>query len=417
MRLEELNHWWTEKIVKPEFVPVTRRLLYDIIKRDLNRRQIQILAGLRRTGKSTIFYQLIDEMIKKGANPLNIVYCTFDEPELQEKRIEDILKEYSKLTGVDYKKEKIYLFLDEVQKSKNWVADVKLIYDNLRNIKIFLSGSASLNILSEAKKNLAGRAIYYELKPLSFEEFLKLKGIKIEKERFLLYRDVLEREFDFFLARPFPEIVKEKDLNFIKNYIRGSVIEPVILKDIPKEFKEVDILLLEKLVEIFMSSPGQYLRLDELSKELKRAKATLYKALFYLEFSFLITKIMNYRPSIRVASRKLARIYAYHPALTLPFNVTEEKFVENLVLSELNAKFYWRDKEKEINFLVNSTPVEIKLKSKIGKEDTRWLSYFVKKYGKKLGIKKAYLITKDLEGRQNNIILIPLWKFCFKGLE
>jgi predicted AAA+ superfamily ATPase len=417
MRLEELNHWWTEKIVKPEFVPVTRRLLYDIIKRDLNRRQIQILAGLRRTGKSTIFYQLIDEMIKKGTNPLNIVYCTFDEPELQEKRIEDILKEYSKLTGVDYKKEKIYLFLDEVQKSKNWVADVKLIYDNLRNIKIFLSGSASLNILSEAKKNLAGRAIYYELKPLSFEEFLKLKGIKIEKERFLLYRDVLEREFDFFLARPFPEIVKEKDLNFIKNYIRGSVIEPVILKDIPKEFKEVDILLLEKLVEIFMSSPGQYLRLDELSKELKRAKATLYKALFYLEFSFLITKIMNYRPSIRVASRKLARIYAYHPALTLPFNVTEEKFVENLVLSELNAKFYWRDKEKEINFLVNSTPVEVKLKSKIGKEDTRWLSYFVKKYGKKLGIKKAYLITKDLEGRQNNIILIPLWKFCFKGLE
>jgi predicted AAA+ superfamily ATPase len=51
-----------------------------------------------------------------------------------------------------------------------------------------VSGSASLNILSEAKKSLAGRAVYYELKPLSFNEFLKLKGIQIEKRRFLLYR-------------------------------------------------------------------------------------------------------------------------------------------------------------------------------------------------------------------------------------
>jgi len=417
MKLEEINHWWTEKRVKQEFVPPIRRDLFNTIKKDLYRRQIQIIVGLRRTGKSTIFYQLIDEMIKEGINPLNIVYCSFDEPELQGKRIEEILKEYSKLTNVNYKEEKIFLFLDEAQKSKNWVADVKLIYDNLRNIKIFVSGSASLNILSEAKKSLAGRAIYYELKPLSFNEFLNLKGIKVEKERFLLYQDILEREFDFFLLRPFPEIVNEKDINFIKSYIRSSIIEPIILKDIPKEFGGVDVLLLEKLVEIFMSNPGQYLRIDELAKELKRSKITLYKALFYLEFSFLVRKIMNYRPSIRVASRKLTRIYAYHPALTLPFNVQEEKFAENLVLFELNAKYYWREKEKEINFLTDFAPIEVKLKSKIGKEDVRWLLYFMKKYGKKLGFKKAYLITRDLEGKENNIILLPIWKFCFKGLD
>lgn len=412
--LEELNHWWTEKKVKAEFVPTTRRELFGKVKKDFGRKQIQILIGLRRVGKSTIFYQLIDDMIKSGTNPLHIVYCNFDEPELQDKRIEEPLKEYSKLTGVDYKKEKIYLFLDEAQKSKNWVADVKLIYDNFRNIKILVSGSASLNILSEAKKSLAGRVIYYELKPLSFSEFLNLKGVRVEKERFLLYRDVLEREFDRFLTRPFPEIVKEKDATFIKSYIRSSVIEPILLKDIPKEFQEVDILLLEKLINIFMTAPGQYLRFDELAKELKRTKITLYKVLFYLEFSFLVRRVMNYRPSIRAVSRKLARIYAYHPALTLPFGVSEEKFAENLVLFELGAKYYWRDKEKEIDFLINSTPVEVKLKSRITKEEVKWLSYFIKKYGKKLGTRKAYLITRDVEGKRNNIILLPLWKFCYK---
>ncbi|MEM5778627.1 MAG: AAA family ATPase [Candidatus Aenigmatarchaeota archaeon] len=225
MKLDELNHWWVTKKVRKEFVPKMRRNLFNIIKEDFNRKQIQIIFGLRRVGKSTIFYQLIDDLIKNKINPLQIVYCNFDEPELQDKRIDEILKEYSKLTDIDYKKEKIYLFLDEAQKSKNWVADVKLIFDNLPNIKILVSGSASLNILSEAKKDLAGRVIYYELKPLSFNEFLDLKGIKFEKRRFLLYRELLEKEFNKFLLRAFPELIHEKDIIFIKNYIRNSVID------------------------------------------------------------------------------------------------------------------------------------------------------------------------------------------------
>jgi predicted AAA+ superfamily ATPase len=416
MKFNELNRWWVEKRVPQQFVPKTRRNLFDIVKTDLGRKQVQIIVGLRRVGKSTIFFQLIDDLIKNGIDPLHIVYCSFDEPELQEKRIEELLKEYSKLTDVDYRKEKIYLFLDEAQKAQNWVADVKLIYDNLRNIKILVSGSASLNILSEAKRSLAGRAIYYELKPLSFGEFLELKGIAIEKRRFLLYRELLEKEFGKFLLRPFPELVAEKDTGFIKNYIRNSVIEPIILKDIPKEFKEVDVLLLEKLVNIFLSNPGQYLRIDELAKELGRAKTTLYKALFYLEFSFLIKRVLNFRPSARVVSRKLSRLYAYHPCLLLPFDVPEEKFVENFVLFELDAKHYWRDKEKEIDFLKDSTPVEVKLKAKISKEDTRWIEFFLKKYGKSLNVRKAYIITKNIEGKIGNIYLIPLWQFCFKGL-
>ncbi|MEM7815909.1 MAG: ATP-binding protein, partial [Candidatus Aenigmatarchaeota archaeon] len=345
-----------------------------------------------------------------------IIYCNFDEPELQEKRIEDILKEYSTLTDMDYRKERIYLFLDEAQKSKSWIDSVKLIYDNFPKIKILVSGSASLNILSEAKKNLAGRAVYYELRPLSFSEFLDLKGIIIEKKRFLLYQDLLEKEFDKFLLRPFPEIVFEKDKSFIKTYIRNSVIEPIILKDIPKEFKEVDVLLLEKIVNIFLTNPGQYLRIDELAKELGRAKTTLYKAIFYLEFSFLIKRLLNFRISIRSASRKLSRIYAYHPCLLLPFDVNEERFAENLVLFELGAKYYWRDKDKEIDFLKEFVPIEVKFKTKISKEDTHCIEFFLKKYGKSLNFNRGYIITKNLDEKRGNVQMIPLWKFCFKGL-
>ncbi|MEM5793504.1 MAG: ATP-binding protein [Candidatus Aenigmatarchaeota archaeon] len=417
MRLDELNHWWIEKNVKKEFVPSTHRNIFNSVKEDINRRQIQVIVGLRRVGKSTILFQLMDYLIKKEVDPLKIIYCTFDEPEFQGKRIEEILREYSRLTSVDYKKDKVYLFLDEVQKSKRWVDDIKLIYDNLQNIKILVSGSASINILSEAKKNLAGRVIYYELKPLSFEEFLNLKQIKIEKNNFLLYRDILEREFDNFLLRAFPELVNEKSENFIRSYVRNSVIEPIVLKDLPKEFNEVDILLLEDLLNIILSNPGQYLQMDELAKELKRAKTTLYKALFYLEYSFLIRKVLNYRPSIRATSRKLSKIYAYHPCLTLPFEIPKDKFMENLVLFELDTKNYWREKEKEIDFLKDLIPVEVKYKDKIEKQDLKWIKYYMKRYGEKFKIKKSYIITKKNDEKLNSIHFIPLWKFCLFGLE
>jgi len=340
MNIQELNHWWTENMVKEEFVPKTYRELFASLKEDFGRKQIQILIGLRRTGKSTIIFQIIDRLIKENIPPSNIIYCSFDEPELQNKSFDDILKDFSGIMNINYKKEKIYLFIDEVQKSKNWADNIKLIYDNLKNIKIFLSGSASLNILSDAKKSLAGRSIYYELKPLNFKEFLSIKGVKVDISKLLLYKEVLEKEFKDFIFRPFPELVNEKDINFIKNYIRSAVIEPIILKDIPKEFNEADILLLERIVEIFLSNPGQYLNMDGLAKDLKRTKATLYKALFYLEFSFIIRRILNFRPSMKIASRKMSRIYAYHPCLCLPFNISQEKYSENLVFSEIETKFY-----------------------------------------------------------------------------
>ena len=416
MQLEELNHWWTEQVVKPELVPPFRRDLFTRLWADRNRRQVQVLVGLRRVGKSTLFYQLIDALLKEEIDPLHLFYCSFDEPEFQERRLSDILSEYSKTTGIDYKSERVWIFLDEVQKSRYWVSDVKLFYDHYPNLKIFISGSASLNILSEAKRSLAGRALYYELPPLSFSEFLRFRGFKVAKQRLELYRERLKKEFEQFCLKPFPELVNEKDRSFIKSYVRSSIIEPIIFRDVPKEFGSVDVLLLEKLITIFLSNPGQYIRIDELSKELRRAKTTLYRAVFYLEFSFLIRRLLNFRPSVRTFSRKLAKIYAYHPSLTVPYEIPEEKFVENLVMFEIGATHYWRERDKEVDFLHGSIPVEVKFKSKLRKEDIKHLNYFLTKYGEKLGIKKAHVITRDEEGRWGRIRLVPMWKLCLRGL-
>ena len=88
-----------------------------------------------------------------------------------------------------------------------------------------------------------------------------------------------------------------------------------------------------------------------------------------------------------------------------------------MVCFELNAKYYWRDKEKEIDFLKEMIPVEVKYSNEIKKDDLKHIHYFLKKYAKKLKIKKAYVITKEIEEERDNISLMPLLKFCFQGLE
>lgn len=86
----------------------------------------------------------------------------------------DVLKEYRNITKIDWKKERVYLFLDEIHKLKRWSTELKILYDTLPNIKIVVSGSASINLEKDAIINLAGRHFRFEVKPLSLREFAEL---------------------------------------------------------------------------------------------------------------------------------------------------------------------------------------------------------------------------------------------------
>lgn len=89
-KLSEMNHWWKLGKVSPEFaLPYKRKLFKEILKY-LELRQIIGIVGLRRVGKTTIFYQLVDHLIKK-TNPKNIIYFSFDETKTELEEILDIM--------------------------------------------------------------------------------------------------------------------------------------------------------------------------------------------------------------------------------------------------------------------------------------------------------------------------------------
>ncbi|MEW6222759.1 MAG: ATP-binding protein [Candidatus Hadarchaeota archaeon] len=406
-----LNHWWREGKVRGTFAREYKRGYFGELKELLGKRQAIVIHGLRRTGKSTLMFQLIQQLIEDGVPPLSILYFSFDKKVAEAKQVLDA---YSMMTEKDYEKERIFVFFDEIYKLKNWHEELKILYDGLPNVKFVVSGSAGLKVEKEARKNLVGRAFYVEVKPLSLSEFLELKyKTNLVKEK--VWEDKLKTNFPAFLRKAFPEVVEWAGER-VAEYVRELVLDKVIFSDFPSTFKNVDIGLLQTLTEIFFSNPGMYLNMDSLSRDLGKSKKDLIFHTKLLEFGYLIRIVGNYRGSRLSASRKLRRVYPYHPSLIYGVfkDVNESKLVECWVRSHLDAQFYWRKDGKEIDFIHEGAPVEVKYQEKISREGMKNVIEFMNAFG----VRKGYVISKDVEDELkigNKIIkILPAWRFAIR---
>jgi predicted AAA+ superfamily ATPase len=377
MKTEEklvlLNEWWQSGEVGSDRLKEYRRESFQKVKGLLPYRQVTILTGLRRVGKTTLMFQLIDELLRE-VEPTKVLYYTFDEGR---EEVLSVLNAFQKLTKTDWRRERVFIFFDEIQKLGNWSSKIKLIYDHFPRVKFVLSGSASLMLEREAMEDLAGRYFLEEIPPLSIKEYFELKrGIRIEN--FELYRGELELEVEDYLKRPFPEIVGWREERRVFEYLRETILSKILKIDLPEVFGRANVPLLERLVELFFSEPGMILNLDSLSRSLGVRKGTLLQHLYFLEFSKLVRVLRNFRISALAESRKLRKVYPYDASLIFPIHpgVERGKILECAVASRIGARNYWRAGTKEVDFILrqpNLRAVEVKSKGELGEEDLRTL--------------------------------------------
>lgn len=409
--LIELNPWWKEEFG----IEFKDREIYRQIQRFMQLPQIIALTGLRRVGKTTIMIKIVEDAIKKGFSPFNIFYFSFDE--FREIELRDLIKEYEIAIGQDIRKGEKILLLDEIQKLSNWEDKLKGIYDNFKNkIKIIISGSESLFIRRKSRETLAGRIFEFKIEPLSFREFLSFKGVKFEPVN--LYEKELARLFDeFILTLGFPELVGIKEKEIIKKYIKESIVERIIYRDIPTIFKIKDLSVLEALLNIFMEEPGQLVEISELAKELKVSRQTIANYIDYLEKSFIIRKLYNFSKSRRKVERKLKKFYPSVISIDLLFkedNFSKSKVFEWMIVNQLKAEFFWRDPYKnEVDIVaLNKNPIPIEVK--YGKLDFKGLEAFMRKFK----TERAFLISYDKEGKEKingkTVEVTPAFKFLLE---
>lgn len=416
-KLARFNEWWATRHVKGSLLKEYKRPAFHEVVRYVDDRQIIVIYGLRRVGKTTIMYQVIDTLLRSGVDSNKILYFSFDESSVD---FEDLIKTYERevLKSTLSDSGRVFIFLDEVQKVRDWQEKIKVYYDLYPDIKFFLSGSASISVQKRAKESLAGRIYDFPVYPMSFSEFLEFKSIKFELGDWKIYENsVAPLFYDYLSKGGFPEIIEETDENKIHQYIRNTVVDRILMIDLPQEFGLKDIELLRTLVEMIGTNPGFTLNYDSLSKDLKRSKPTVINYFNYLEYALVIKLVKNLRKSVMSSSRKMKKVYFSNAAFCFPFLQTPldgalfGKVVENFVVQETGANHYFRINGKELDFVVRTVKGFVPIEVKYGKFDIVEIAGLMKKVGFKWGI----IVTKDSFEKKFvgdiEIVAVPAWLF------
>ena len=353
-----------KEVFKHLIVDFQNREMSNIYPRDvkipLNSKKIISLIGVRRSGKTSIMYLLIQQLRSQYPTE-NIVYINFEDDRLFPLELKDLnlfLDAFFELYPTK-KKERVFFFFDEIQNIPHWEKFVRRIYDS-ENCSLFITGSSSKLLAKEIATALRGRTISYEIYPLSFHEFLRFKNIEIQvyssKSKSAIHHALQE----YIFKGGFPELVGIEKIQAIQ--ILQEYIELIMYKDIAERFSISNILLLKRIIQFCFANIANHFSVNKLfhdfhSDGFNCSKNTIHEYIKYLEDAFAVFTIPLYSSSIRQQWRNTKKLYSidvgFKPAVTYMLSPDTGRVIENIVFLELKRKtqnIYYIKNDTEVDF-------------------------------------------------------------------
>jgi predicted AAA+ superfamily ATPase len=408
------NYFW-RGIVK-EIIPRPEYL--QKLEKDLTQKEVQILMGARRVGKTYLMYSLIQSLIKSGIQRNRILFCILNDYDLKGVTIAEIIKEFRSIHGIGID-EKIYVFLDEVQYVTDWDQQVTSLYDT-QNIKIVVSGSSSL-LIKRQSTFLTGRQLKYTIYPLDFGEFLNFRNYEINPAENYLYPKYLQ---EYFECGGFPDMVLNRNTQYL-----ADLIDAILFKDIvsvynldqPKLLKEILIWLATHLRQ-----PVSYSKLTKVLNQ--KSDVTVKQYLEYLKEVYQILEIRRFSPSLSEQMTSPKKFYFSDIGMrnTLINGFKDEGSVaENILYIHLCNKygqdnvFYYYQNQLEVDFIVRLGAELLAFESKYTDDieiDSKGLSGVRQLMSDEdLKVQKTVVVTKNVEKIEEGIEFVPLYKILLGG--
>lgn len=306
---------------------------------------IQILTGVRRCGKSTIFKLLINDLMARGENPKSILNVNLDAPAFipywdDVARLTDLVSAAERLTGERVR----WLFLDEVQQVRDWEVFVKDAYDAQSFSKMFVTGSNSNLLANRFSSMLAGRYFANEVRPFSLREVFAAGGVSSRLEAVQNVGAVLRMADSALRLGTFPEIVLGQMTDDVKAELLHSYFDSIVQKDCIVYNKIRDPHLFYKCSNFILRSVGSLFSLQQLGKAVGSNENTVDSYLDYLCDSYICADVRNFSFSLKESKRSDHKCYCIDNGLmaanTMRFSPDAGHFLENLVFNELVNKGY-----------------------------------------------------------------------------
>lgn len=355
-----------------------RRSQFETLKGRIGepRRFIQVVAGPRQVGKSTLVGQVLDEVSIPHATEVADAVAPTDSDWIH--RIWEAARLTMSLRGL----EEYLLVIDEVQKIENWSEMVKREWDadtrNRVNLKVVLLGSSRLLLKRGLTESLAGRYELIRMPHWSLREMQDAFGVTVD-------------EYIYFGGYPGP-VSLMKDERRWRKYIKDSLVAPAIEKDVIMTSNIYKPALMKQLFELGCGYSAEILSLTKLMGQMRDAGnvTTLAGYLGILDECALLTGLQKYARDEARKRGSVPKFQVYNNALLTAYKgrgfITDRtetrawgRWVESAVGAHLMSMadeldydvYYWREtsrakeeKDREVDFVIVSggevTAIEVK---------------------------------------------------------
>lgn len=355
---------------------IKREKYLKIIRPFYEQDLIKVITGIRRSGKSVILTQIMEELKESGVKEEQIIYINFEFADYID--ITDAKKLNAFIEQKLINKAKYYVFFDEIQNVDKWekvVNSLKSKYNE--NISIFITGSNSDLLSGELATHIAGRYVSFKVYPFTFEEVCELKDIK-GKDKY-----ELEKVFDdYIIWGGMPQRFSLKDELQVKTYL-SDVYNSIVIKDIIERFKIKDIDLFNKILTFIMTTPSQIFSAESLTKYLcseniEVSKITIYNYLEYMCRAMLINKAERFDVRGKRILNGKYKYYLTDLGLGQVINNERKKqmgaYIKNVVYNELLSRGY---------------------DVKVGTLDSGEIDFIATKFNEKIYIQVAYILSDE----------------------
>ena len=393
-----------------------------------------VCIGVRRSGKSTFLYQLIERLAARGIPRQNVLYLNLFDDRLHNLRhggLGAIIDAYFSLYPQKKQVETVHCFFDEIQAVPGWEPFVDRLLRTER-CQVYLTGSSAHLLSREIATQMRGRALAWEIFPFSFREFLDYRGIDGAGELSTGRRLAIANAFEEYWERGgFPEVAgvgRELRLRIHQEYFNAILFRDLVERhDVSHPRAVAD--LAHRLVDC-AASLYTVNRLTGYLKSLghKVPKAAVAEYLAWFEDCYFLFTVQIFDASAARRNANPKKVYCIDHALIASaasgILVNSGHLLENLVFTALRRRheriYYYRTGTgREVDFVVprrGRPPLLVQVCESVAHPQTRKRELAaLARAMEELGVMSATLVTRNqrerIEAGGGRIDAVPIWRF------
>lgn len=408
---------------------VPRRIRIETV-----RGKAAVCIGVRRSGKSTYLFQIIQRLKDSGVPRENILYLNFFDDRLHNLRQNNlglITEAYYSLYPEKKNAETVYCFFDEIQAVPGWEPFVDRLM-RTEKCEVYLAGSSAQMLSKEIATQMRGRALSWEMFPFSFREFLDWKGIDSASTLSTKKRLVVQKAFEeYWDTGGFPEVAglsRDLQIKIHQEYFHAILFRDLVERhDVshPKAVTDLAHWLADNTASLYsVNSLTRYLK----SLGHKAPKSVVSNYLEWFEDAYFLFTVRIFDASLARSNTNPKKVYCVDHALVTSVSsgilVNSGHLLENLVftaLRRLHPKiYYYKTKTgREVDFIVplrKRVRMLIQVCESLAEPQTRKReTAALAEAMTELNLKSGTIVTRgedeQIDAGGGAINVVPIWRF------